>query len=309
MKNERQVHRRRFRVSQGVRKHLQNARAERARIANTRRAHIHTVSRTMRPISIGIINESKYNDQTRHRCKPYDSGKFVSILMPRGLHNDTKKQLRSCLDRQRLITEGIEIIPVLSDGSYIFIISADDPEHVRLFIMPVLSTMEIRSVHAILALRAGVTHVIGAGEIRKTGKRVEYNNMSGTYMVGYKNEGKAIELIKIMFESLHEYGMEPVYNTTDETLITGDVHESEVRHAVDCGYTAEIYNDGSTCMLDQRYITAKAKGQAKDFLRARRNINVSLKNRLLNTNNSMLPERLFEPVRTLVRREGMEMSL
>lgn len=305
MKNTRKIHRGRFRISQSVRRHVQNAHAERARRETMRHNRLQSVANTMKPILTGIINESKYNDQTRHRCKPYGS-KFISIRMPRGVNNSTRRQLRSCLDRQRLIIEGIENIPILSDGSYIFIISAD---RMRMFIMPVLSTMEIRSVHAILALRAGVTKVIGAGELRKRGRTVEYNNMSGTYMIGYTNERKAIELMTMIFESLREFGIIPVHNTIDDTLITGDVHESEVRHAVECGYTAEIYEDSVKCLLDQRYSSAKAKGQAKDFLRARRNIDADLKNRLLNMDNTGLPDRLFEPDRILVRRANGEVSL
>lgn len=295
MKNTRKIHRGRFRVSQSVRRHLQNVRAERALRETMHHNRLQSLANTMKPILTGVINESKYNEQTRHRCKPYNTN-FISILMPRGVNNSTKRQLRSCLDRQRLIIEGIENIPVLSDGSYIFIISTD---RLKMYIMPVLSTMEIRSVHAILAHRTGVANVIGAGEIRKTGRLIEYNNMSGTYMIGYKNEEKAIELMKIMFESLRGFGMNPMHNTTDETLITGDVHESEVRHAVECGYTAEIYEDGAKCLLDQRYSGAKAKGQAKEFLRARRNINADLKHMLLHTANSELPNRLFEPDRIL----------
>lgn len=274
---------------------------------------IRAVTHTMKPIRIPKLHfpREKYNAQSRHRCQPTTirgQPYFASVFMEPGLTSERKRELRRCLDRQMPIYTGIDAVPMLSDGGYIYIIGLRSEEADKnitesdIFFQPVRSSLEFGAVHAIMVEREGIGTVLAAGEMRKTGNSIEFNMMSGTFMIGYKYEGESTRIADIIFGSLRDKHMTVTFSNDDSSLIGRDVQEHELMNAKDCGYTVELFRDRDRCMLDYRYTAAKDKSvnEAKRFLETRRdrvgNILDDNVKRMKRSNGTInITKRLYEP--------------
>lgn len=277
------------------------------------KASVASVKRLMkvRRIPKNRFTRNMYNTRSRHRCQQAVINgvrQFASVYLGSEIRKEDKPAIRECIDRQLDIIEGIDSVPTMFDMGYIFVIGTRNDESnndsdnnsnskskdVQIYFQPVLSSLELGSVHAILVMRAGITKVYAAGEMRKQGRHVDYNMLSGTFMFGFKYELEAIHMTDTIFGALLDHDMTVKHDKSGDSLIGRDVHEGELIHAKRCGYTVELFSDRNRCLLDYRYQDAKKKGRAKDFLNVRKNISYENKVRLL-ANNVNPDERLYEP--------------
>ena len=274
---------------------------------------IRAVTHTMKPIRIPKLHfpREKYNSQPRHRCQPTTirgQPYFASVFMEPGLTSERKRELRRCLDIQVPIYTGIDAVPMLSDGGYIYTIGlrhgdADkDITESDIFFQPVRSSLEFGAVHGIMVEREGIGTVLAAGEMQKTGNTIEFNMMSGTFMIGYKYESESTRIADIIFGSLRDKDMTVTFSNDGSSLIGRDVQEHELMNAKDCGYTVELFRVRDRCMLDYRYTAAKDKSpnEGKRFLETRRdrvgNITADNVTRMEGTNGKInITKRLYEP--------------
>ena len=289
--------------------------ANRAEMKATRKKYIknsiRAVTRIMKPIRIpkSHFPREKYNAQSRHRCQPTTirgAPLYASIFMEPGLTSAEKRRVRRCLDRQMPIIRGIDGVVEFPDGGYIYIIGLRSGEPDRnisgsdIYFQPVRSSLEFGAVHAIMVNREVFRTIFAAGEMRKTGNNIEFNMLSGTFMLAYKYEPAATEIADIVFGSLRDNGMTVTYSNDGSPLIGRDVQEHELVNAKDCGYTVELFRDRNKCLLDYKYTVAKEKGQGADFLRTRRNTvkNITDDNmkHIKGTNGKInITKRLYEP--------------
>ncbi len=271
------------------------------------KASVDSVKRLMKVkrIPSGRFQRSMFNTLSRHRCKPANINgvrKYASVYLGPHIKNEDKPAIRACIDYPLHIIEGIDNVPIMLDMGYLFVIGttkeSNNESDAQIYFQPVLSSLELGSQHAILVMRTGIVHVYAAGEMRKEGKHVDYNMLSGTFMVGFKYETNAIDMTDTLFGSLRDHDMTVKHNKSGRPLIDRDVLKGELLHANRCGYSVELFNDEKRCTLDQRYEDAKKKGQGKAFLETRRNVmrNISADNverALANTS-----KRLYEPNET-----------
>lgn len=286
-------------------------------LKNRVRASILPVSRTMKPLILDetSFTRAKYDVQSRHRCQPTHARggrepEYVSVIMPPGLEPADKERMRMCLDIDLPITKGLDIdeFNKLDNGGYIFIIglqrgTSNKPlSNSDIFIQPVRSSLELGSVHGIMVERMNIDRVFSAGELRKTDNLIEYNIMSGTFMITFKYQEQATNIIKFILEPLKEDGIRVVFNNKDDSLVGNDVGGDELIHAKRCGYNIELFRNRDKCILDYRYTAAKEKGNSNaiGFLETRRNRvkNIPAENveRVKRNNGSInKTKRLYDP--------------
>lgn len=293
-------------------KTLANKLRLKASLKNRVRASILPVSRTMKPLIIDktLFTREKYDVQSRHRCQPTRARggrepEYASVVMPPGLESAQKESMRECLDIDLPVIKGldIDVFNKLGNGGYIFIVGLQigtpnkQLSNSDIFIQPVRSSLELGSVHGIMVARMGIDRVFSAGELRKTDNLIEYNIMSGTYMMTFKYQEQATNIIKFILEPLKEYGIRVALNKGNESLVSSIVTGDELIHAKRCGYNVELFRNRGQCMIDYRYGVAKEKSKddARKFLETRRNIVKNIPAENIDRALSNMSKRLYEP--------------
>jgi hypothetical protein len=186
-------------------------------------------------ISKGYVIEGKIDDldayKVRNQCLTYN-GMFVR------LEGGDPRKLRP--------------IPIEQggDGIYTFLFDQNRSLHTA----KVSNQFEIGSLHLTLAYEGQVTHVLAAGEFKKTGNRVEYNLLSGTFMKPWMDEmeHEYDDDIQKQAQTLFEdAGMTAVY--TDKAFITAKnvpVTKEQLDTYVDAGFEVRLFENRKYCQIE-----------------------------------------------------------
>jgi hypothetical protein len=206
------------------------------------------------PIQKHEFNISKFNTTSRMQsCNPIvidGAERVVRIGMPNRT-NEEKEAIRACVFG-RLPISTIDSIPGLPNGSYLYIVSDKG-----MFLNPVYSKLEVGSGHSILAHRVDADVVFCAGEIRistkEDGKKqVEYNQMSGTYMMDRKaDEKQSLDVMHVAFQEIAKrFGdvVDVVFRDGDDFLNI-PLTKEELESLQSCGYEVDIFakEDSKMC--------------------------------------------------------------
>lgn len=192
-------------------------------------------------------NASKFNTTSRmQECNPVtiDGVDYVArIGMRPGTEEEEKQRIRACV-YERLPIYDIESILSMPDGSFLYLVSDKG-----MFMNQVRSKLEIGSLHAILAHRTAAEVVYCAGEMRMTtladGKRrLEYNQMSGTYMLFRKVDAKeSMDFMHAVFGHIantYKDTIEVVFRDGEDFVNVPLVTE-EVDAMRRCGYQVDVF--------------------------------------------------------------------
>jgi hypothetical protein len=149
------------------------------------------------------------------------------------------------------IDEFLKNIPIMGeppkgDGIYTWILAKTEKVEEFFACCRVLSMFEIGTVHQIIVLRTGATHIIAAGELKVEKGKSYFNFMSGTYMVPLKKkrerkkEGQCNveELDEHLTQKMKTYFPEGI-RTSDETFIVGPPSDEELALYVKYGAKLE----------------------------------------------------------------------
>jgi len=168
-----------------------------------------------------------------------------------------------------------KIVPVSiddgGDGVYTYLFDQERMLHTA----RVENQFEIATLHATLACNGGVTHVLAAGEMIKSGNNVRYNLISGTFMKPWM-ESVDKNAIQIQAQQLfEEAGLSATYDDTNKTFISGKnvpVTKEQLDRYVAAGIEVRLFKDQNTCFLEPVILKAnisvfKERGPAfKDSL-------------------------------------------
>jgi hypothetical protein len=141
------------------------------------------------------------------------------------------------------------------DGIYTFLFDQTR----RLHTAKVSNQFEIGSLHLTLAYEGNVKSVLAAGEMKKTGNKVVFNLLSGTYMKPWMAEvDDDMSIREQALELFQEAGIDAVY--TDSPFITAKhvpVTKEQLHSYVDAGFTVKLFTDRKTCMLEPLLLNAQ----------------------------------------------------
>ena len=301
-----------------VRRTYENTRRQKLENAEARNTHTKSLVASIKREMINVksiprnrFKRSMFLTLSRHRCKSAIINgvhKYVSVYLGPHIKNEDKPGILKCIDYSLPIFKGIDSVLEMPDMGYLFVIGTTEEFNrdapVEIYFQLVLSSLELGSQHATLVKRMGIKRVYAAGEMRKVGNHVDYNMLSGTFMVGFTYEKGAIDMTDAIFRSLNHHSLRERRMTVHRDdlgrpLIERDVVKGELLHAKRCGYSVEFFNDKDRCELDQRYQDAKKKGQGKAFLETRRNRmrNISADN--VERALANMSKRLYEPNNSL----------
>lgn len=137
------------------------------------------------------------------------------------------------------------------DGIYTYLFDQDRKIHTA----KVSNQFEIGSLHLTLAYEGKVKSVLAAGEMKKTGNRIEFNVLSGTFMKPWMEvdlEGEHGEEVQSQAQSLfEEAGLTAVY--TDKAFITAKnvpITKEQLDMYVDAGFQVKLYPNRKACMVE-----------------------------------------------------------
>lgn len=144
------------------------------------------------------------------------------------------------------------------DGIYTYLFDQDGKFHSA----KVSNQFEMGSLHLTLAYEAKANHVLASGELRKTGDKIEFNLLSGTFMkpwMMYDLEGECnAEVQKLAEELFAKAGMNAVY--VDEMFITAKnvpVSKEQLDSYLDAGFQVKLFKDKRSCNDDPNYLQIK----------------------------------------------------
>lgn len=199
---------------------------------------------------MGGISKDVFN------CKIKSSdGKVVLVYIP----NDPLK-----------IDEFLESTPKFNektlrdDGVYTWILysTAESPDTVSFVAMKTKSALEVGTLHKAIghAVRAHKIH--GGGEIRKTGNRIEYNTLSGTYVSKwletrhkkrYCLPDELEETIQNKFKTLFpEYDL--ILNSTTYIVNSLPLLPEDLEDYRRAGFIVEVFDDNIACKDREKVI-------------------------------------------------------
>jgi hypothetical protein len=190
-------------------------------------------------ISKGYAIEDTIDDleayKVRNQCLTYD-GKYVR------LENGDPRKLKP--------------IPMEKgcDGIYTYIFDQNQKLHTA----KVGNQFEIGSLHLTLAYEGKITHVLAAGELKKTGNSVEYNMLSGTFMKPWMEDldHEYDEEIQQQAQSLFEKtGISATY--VPKAFITGKnvpVAKEQLDSYKAAGFEVRLYTNRKYCFLQPKLI-------------------------------------------------------
>lgn len=143
--------------------------------------------------------------------------------------------------------------PVEEDGVYVFLYDGTG----KFWTTRVYNMFEYGSIHYTLVYTSDAKVILTAGEIRKTGKRLEFNLLSGSYMKEWMEEelgGKCDDLLitrtKAMLETTHP-DLDVVYST--ETFVSPRIIPLTKEHLDEfhsAGFEIRLYSDKAVCLYE-----------------------------------------------------------
>ena len=189
-----------------------------------------SVEKSSLPIEIAI------QPKPEAKCKFMNDGIFYKI-------NTTDFRIDEFLKNIPIMGE-----PPKEDGIYTWILAKTEKVEEFFACCRVLSMFEIGTVHQIIVLRTGATHIIAAGELKVEKGKLSYNFMSGTYMVPLmeirqkKEEGKCNdeEFDKHLIQKMEKYFPGGLYLGNDKTLINSGPLKDGVELALYVKYCAKL---------------------------------------------------------------------
>ena len=144
------------------------------------------------------------------------------------------------------------------DGIYTYVFDQDK----RLHTGKVSNQFELGTIHRALAYEGNVKRVLASGELRKTGNRVEFNLLSGTFMLPWMTDtlaGKYDKEVQVQTRQLFEtVGLEAEY--TDKPFITEElvpVTKEQLDAYVDAGFQVKLFKDRKLCLKDTNMLKSK----------------------------------------------------
>jgi hypothetical protein len=221
-----------------------------------------------------FYNPDEYNTTSRMTsCKKVNiHGKdaFIQLRMPPKATEEQKVAIRACIaDVNPLFT--VKDIPMLPNGIYTYILCDKG-----FFANMANTTIELGTVHIQLAARVKCTKLFGAGELRMRDSKkeelpkdaigdlksadfgrirlLEYNFMSGTYMLGRSD----IEAVKAYVHGFFTWTQRLFKNIffirfdektfIDDTSDSLDITPVFLAQSQVCGLDIDIYDDKRSCV-------------------------------------------------------------
>ncbi len=136
------------------------------------------------------------------------------------------------------------------DGIYTYVFDQNG----KLRSAKVANLFEIGSLHRTIAYEGKVTHVLAAGELKKTGNNVEFNLLSGTFMSPWMRElgaaytGKIQEQARNLFEKA---GFSATYVSNDFiTEKNVPVTKEQLDSYKAAGFQVKLYANKKYCLLE-----------------------------------------------------------
>jgi hypothetical protein len=192
-----------------------------------------------------------------------------------------------------LIDRFLESIPKFNektlrdDGVYTWILysTAETPDTISFVATKTKSALEVGTLHKAIGRAVRAHKIHGGGELRKTGNRIEYNTLSGTYVSKwletrekkrYCLPAELEETIQNKFKKLFP-DYELILNSTTYIVNTLPLLPEDLEDYRRAGFIVEIFDDNIACkerekaiikqMLDER--RAK-RGKGRKTRRVRR---------------------------------------
>ena len=200
------------------------------------------------------FNVSKFNTTSRMQdCNPVsmNGADYVARISMPSVSDEEKDRIRMCVF-ERLPILRVDAIPELPNGSYLYIVSDKG-----MFMNRVYSKLEIGSIHAMLAHRTDADVIFCAGEMRISTKEdgrklVEYNQMSGTFML-YRttDEKESMELIHNVFRIIADRFRDVLDVEFKDAVdfLKIPLSEEEISAMRACGYNVDVFKkeDEKSC--------------------------------------------------------------
>ena len=149
--------------------------------------------------------------------------------------------------------------PVTEDGVYVFLYD----ETGKFWTTPVHNMFEYGSVHFTLVHTSHAKAILAAGELRKSGKRLEFNLLSGSYMKEWMEDildGKCDDLLitrtNAMLKATHPE-LDVVYST--ETFVSPKIIPLTKEHLDEfhtAGFEIRLYSDKAVCLYEPALLRA-----------------------------------------------------
>lgn len=189
-------------------------------------------------------------------CKVQTSdGRIVLVILP---------------DDITLMDRFLESIPKVNektlrdDGVYtwIFYSTAENPDKILFVATRTKSALEVGTQHKSIGRAVRANKIHGGGELRKTGNRIEYNTLSGTYVSKwletrqkkrYCLPAELEETIQNKFKELFpEY--ELILNSTTYIVNTLPLLPDDLTEYERAGFFVEVFDDIVTCKEREKAI-------------------------------------------------------
>lgn len=189
-------------------------------------------------------------------CKIRSSdGRIVMVILP---------------DDMALIDRFLESIPKFNektlrdDGVYTWILysTAESPDTISFVATRTKSALEVGTLHKAIGRAVRAHKIHGGGELRKTGNRIEYNTLSGTYVSKWleSREKKRYclpaeleETIQNKFKELFpEY--ELILNSTTYIVNTLPLLPDDLAEYGRAGFFVEVFDDNIACKEREKTI-------------------------------------------------------
>jgi hypothetical protein len=209
-------------------------------------------------------------------CKIKSSdGKVVLVYIP----NDLSK-IDAFLESIPKYTEKT----LRDDGVYTWILysTAESPDIISFVAMKTKSALEVGTLHKAIGRAVRAHKIHGGGEIRKTGNRIEYNTLSGTYVSKWleTREKKRYclpteleETIQNKFRNLFpEYDL--ILNSITYIVNSLPLLPEDLEDYRRAGFIVEVFDDNVTCKEREKAIVKQIldekRGKGRKTRRVRR---------------------------------------
>jgi hypothetical protein len=166
-------------------------------------------------------------------------------------------------DDMSIVDRFLESIPkytpqtLRDDGVYTWLLysKAESPETVSFVAMRTKSALEVGTLHKAIGRAVHAHKVHGGGELRKTGNRIEFNTLSGTYVSKWldsRNKKRYCppeeleEMIQMKFKELFP-GHELVLNATTYIVNSLPLLPEDLEEYRRAGFIVEVYDTFEAC--------------------------------------------------------------
>lgn len=168
-------------------------------------------------------------------------GKFVRII-PKGKRDITVPTTK----------------PVTEDGVYVFLYDQDK----RFWSTPVDNMFEYGAIHNTLVFESNATRILTAGELKKTGSKLMFNLLSGTYMKGWLSSMPECipfiaERTQSMLEKTHSGLTVEISNKTFVTPKDVPLTEDHLKKYHKAGFEIRLFTDRLICLEDPVLLRAR----------------------------------------------------